>query len=113
MRFNEYQAKAAKFDLFPRGRDLSGNGFVEKVLGLAGEAGETADKVKKVLRDHNGVVSDEDHDAIMLELGDVLWYTAMVATYLDLSFDDVAQANIRKLDERRQNGTLHGEGDER
>ena len=113
MRFNEYQAKAAKFDLFPRGRDMSGNGFVEKVLGLVGEAGEAADKFKKILRDKNGIISNEDREALQAEFGDVLWYLATLTSYLGLSFDDVAQVNIKKLEERRANGVLHGEGDNR
>ena len=113
MKFNEYQGKAIKFDLAKRGRDLNGGGFIEKVLGLTGEAGETADKFKKIIRDKGGVVSNEDRDEIVKELGDVLWYLSAIAAYLDVSFDDVAQINLKKLEDRRKRNMLHGEGDER
>ncbi|MBQ2659672.1 hypothetical protein IJF85_01715, partial [Candidatus Saccharibacteria bacterium] len=76
MKFNEYQAKAIKYDLAKPGRDLTGGGFIEKVLGLTGEAGETADKFKKIIRDKSGQISDEDRYEISKELGDVLWYVS-------------------------------------
>ena len=113
MKFNEYQNKAIKFDLFVPGRNLNGGGFIEKVLGLVGEAGETADKFKKIIRDKSGIVSDEDRLEITKELGDVLWYTATIVDYLGVSFDDVAQINLRKLEDRAKNNKLHGEGDDR
>ena len=113
MKFNEYQSKAIKFDLFKNNASICGNGFLEKVLGLVGEAGETADKFKKIIRDKNGAISDEDRTAIMKELGDVLWYISSIASYLGLSLDDVAQMNIKKLDERDKHNSLHGEGDDR
>ena len=113
MKFNEYQHKAIKFDLFTPGRNLNGGGFIEKVLGLVGEAGETADKFKKILRDKNGQISDEDRLEITKELGDVLWYLASISEYLGVSFDDVAQINLKKLEERAKNNKLHGEGDNR
>lgn len=71
------------------------------VLGLAGEAGEVANKVKKVIRDDDGYVSIEARDAILDELGDVLWYAARVAVELGSSLTEVAQMNVTKLRIRR------------
>ena len=79
MEIDEYQKKAAKYDLFDATNDLKGIGFIEKVLGLVGEAGETADKIKKILRDKGGIPSDEDRDLVIKELGDTLWYLAAIA----------------------------------
>lgn len=113
MEFNEYQERAAKYDLAQETADLKSPGFVEKVLGLVGEAGETADKIKKLIRDKDGVVSDEDKELVTKELGDTLWYIASIARYLDVSLSDVAESNLEKLESRWQRGKLHGEGDER
>lgn len=113
MKFNEYQAKAIKFDLYRNGMSIGNNGLLEKVLGLVGESGETADKFKKIIRDKGGQMTDEDRAEIIKELGDVLWYVSAIATYLDTSFDDVAQTNIKKLEDRAKRGRIHGEGDGR
>jgi NTP pyrophosphatase (non-canonical NTP hydrolase) len=82
-------------------------------LGLAGEAGEVCENVKKTFRDDAGLVSDERRAAIGKELGDVLWYLAQVATELDLDLDDVAAGNLEKLLSRQRRGVLSGSGDER
>lgn len=113
MELNEYQKKAAKYDLSEATTDLKAVGFIEKVLGLAGEAGETADKIKKVLRDKNGVLSDEDKGLITKELGDTLWYIASIARYLGVPLSEVASGNIDKLESRYQRDVIHGEGDKR
>ena len=113
MKFNEYQDKAAKYDLAEASNDLKSVGFIEKVLGLVGEAGETADKIKKILRDKDGVVSDEDRELIVKELGDTLWYIASISRYLEVPLSEVASRNIDKLESRYQRNKLHGEGDER
>ena len=113
MEFDEYQKKAAKYDLAEATSDLKSVGFIEKVLGLVGEAGETADKIKKILRDKDGEASDEDRALVVKELGDTLWYIASIARYFDISLSEVASGNIEKLESRRQRNKLHGEGDER
>jgi NTP pyrophosphatase (non-canonical NTP hydrolase) len=77
-------------------------------LGLVGEAGEFANKVKKITRD-----GDYNHFALMRELGDILWYIAMAADELGISLETIAWDNIEKLTERKIRGTLHGEGDNR
>lgn len=113
MKFNEYQDKAAKYDLAEASADLKSVGFIEKVLGLVGEAGEAADKIKKILRDKDGVISDEDRELIVKELGDTLWYIASISRYLEVPLSEVASRNIDKLESRYQRNKLHGEGDER
>ena len=113
MNFDEYQKKASKYDLAEATADLKAVGFIEKVLGLVGEAGETADKIKKILRDKDGVVSEEDRELIIKELGDTLWYIAAISRYLEVNLSEVANGNITKLEDRYQRNKLHGEGDKR
>lgn len=112
MKFDEYQEKIIKYDTFSK-CGLKEVGFVEKVLGLTGEAGETADKIKKILRDKNGVLTDEDREGICKELGDTLWYLASIARYLDLPLSEVAKKNVDKLEDRFVRNKIHGAGDER
>ena len=113
MGFDEYQERSAKCDLAKATMDPMSAGFIEKILGLTGEAGETADKIKKIVRDKGGVISDDDREAIVKELGDVLWYVAGLARYLEVSLSEVASKNIKKLESRMERGVLHGAGDER
>jgi len=82
-------------------------------LGLINEAGELAGKVKKIFRDKNGQISQEDRQALKYELGDVLWYLAQIATELNLSLQEVAEANLEKLFSRLERGQIQGEGDYR
>lgn len=113
MNLDKYQKRAAEFDLFGTTTDLKSPGFIEKVLGLVGEAGEAADKIKKIIRDKGGCASDEDREAILKELGDVLWYVANLSRYLGASLSEVAESNIEKLSSRKKRNKLHGEGDDR
>jgi NTP pyrophosphatase (non-canonical NTP hydrolase) len=82
-------------------------------LGLCGEAGEVADKVKKVLRDRQGNFSSEVIADLQLELGDVLWYVAQLATELGLELEQIAQANLDKLASRAARNVIGGSGDRR
>ena len=109
MDFNGYQKKAKTTAIYPK----DGNPLWYPALGLAGEAGEVADKVKKVMRDHAGVVTDENRKELVNELGDVLWYMAMMAFELGVDLNDVAETNIRKITSRKQRGVIHGKGDDR
>lgn len=113
MELTDYQKKASRYDFFEPTTDLKSPGFIEKVLGLTGEAGEAADKIKKIIRDKDGVASEEDRAEIVKELGDVLWYVASLARYLDAPLSDVAKGNIDKLESRLQRNKLHGSGDNR
>ena len=82
-------------------------------LGLTSEAGEVAGKVKKVIRDHSGVIDDNAGHAIAQELGDVLWYVAQIASLLNVELADIAAMNIKKLLDRQKNDTIQGSGDDR
>lgn len=113
MELNEYQKKAAETDHFTEVHDLMAPGMLEKVLGLAGEAGEVADDVKKVIRDEEGQLTDENREIIAKELGDVLWYIAGISRYLGYSLEEIAEMNIEKLQSRKERGVLAGSGDNR
>jgi len=115
MDFNEYQRKAMDTDLEGKkeGDDIFYLGFMTKVLGLAGEAGEVTEDVKKILRDKGGKTTDKDREELVLELGDVMWYIAVVADYLGVTMEEVAEKNIEKLVSRKNRGTLSGSGDDR
>lgn len=113
MEFDEYQKKAAKCDFAEASPELMTPGFLEKILGLPGEAGEVTDKFKKIIRDKGGEISAEDKAAIVKELGDVLWYLAGIARYLGVPLSEVAKINVEKLEDRLARNVLHGEGDER
>lgn len=89
------------------------NELLHLVLGLVGESGEVAEKFKKWVRDLDSDESRIDRADIAKELGDVLWYVAVLADYLDLSLDDIAAANLAKLASRQQRGVLSGSGDNR
>ncbi len=115
MTLDEYQSQAITTELMERADKLSANdpAFVAKLLGLVGEAGEVAEKFKKIIRDQEGVISEADKQEIVKELGDVLWYISALASYLDTSLDDVAQTNLQKLFSRRDRGAARGSGDNR
>lgn len=117
MKLNEYQKQAAVTDTFGDKKvvDLSANdpAYVAKILGLVGEAGEVAEKYKKIIRDKKGVISDSDKEDLKKELGDVLWYTALLAKYLGVELEEVAQINLDKLSSRHSRGAIHGKGDNR
>lgn len=109
MNFEEYQKKSRVTAKYPN----AGKNYVYPTLGLAGESGEVAEKIKKVIRDKSGVVDEETREMIKKELGDVLWYVSQIATELGLNLDDIAEHNIEKLYSRMERGKLSGSGDER
>lgn len=83
------------------------------VLGINGEAGEIAEKVKKIIRDKNGEVSEADKQELAKEIGDVLWYLAVFAHHLGVPLQQVAEQNLAKLKSRQERGVLQGSGDNR
>lgn len=109
MDFQEYQEKSRKTAKYPD----AGENYIYPTLGLAGEAGEVAEKIKKVMRDKGGKVDDATREDIKKELGDVLWYITQLAAELNISLDDVAESNIKKLYDRMDRGVLGGNGDNR
>ena len=109
MEFDSYQIKARKTALYPN----LGSNNIYPTLGLVGEAGEVAEKVKKVLRDKNGEFDMESKEAIKKELGDVLWYLSNLCTEFKFSLNDVALLNLEKLKLRSSSGNISGSGDDR
>lgn len=106
--FDDYQKAAHGTAIYPQDAGIS-----YAALGLAGEAGEVANQVKKIIRDDGGTPTRERKAAIAKELGDGLWYFAEVATKLGLQLSDIAKANLKKLYDRKDRGTLQGDGDNR
>lgn len=87
--------------------------IVYPTLGLTNEAGEVAGKIKKIFRDKDGIIGEEERQALKEELGDVLWYLTQICTELGLSLEEVAATNIQKLASRLERGQLKGDGDQR
>lgn len=108
MELNNYQEQAATTAQYPK--EI---GLVYTTLGLSGEAGELANKVKKILRGDYTVDNPDLHDALKQELGDCLWYVAMIASELHVLLDQVAQLNLDKLQDRTERDMVKGSGDNR
>lgn len=108
--FKDYQCETSKTAIYPGQGQLTGLLYVG--LGL-GEAGEIQGKIKKVLRDDNGNISDDKRAAIAKELGDLLWYISQTSTEIGVSLEQIANDNLAKLSSRQQRGTLTGSGDNR
>lgn len=109
MDFNDYQIKAKTTAIYPLEYAI-----VYPTLGLCGESGEVAEKIKKWLRDGGGsVLPEEKLELLKKELGDVLWYLANLADDLGLSLQEIAELNIAKLVDRKNRGVLQGSGDNR
>jgi NTP pyrophosphatase (non-canonical NTP hydrolase) len=106
--FKEYSERALSTAL-----NLDKDDLTYPVLGLAGETGEVAEKVKKVIRDKRGVFTDEDRKAIAVELSDVQWYINRMAWGLGFTLEEIAQMNLDKLADRKKRGVLSGSGDNR
>lgn len=121
MNFNEYQKRAVSTNM--KGVDEENNlpSIARLTLGLAGESGEVAEKVKKILRGDykNSFYVDPNKispviaNSVGKELGDVLWYLAVLAREFGFDLDDIATQNLRKLAKRYTEGKLQGEGDNR
>ena len=109
MNFDDYQQKA-KLTNTMTDSDLAPMYFT---LGLTGEAGEIAEKVKKIIRNQGGDFSQLDREDITKELGDVLWYLAMLADNFGVSLSDVAEKNLAKLADRQARGVIKSTGDNR
>lgn len=111
MDFDEYQALASRTAAF--NTDDETYILMYLCLGMAGEGGEVIEKVKKIVRNDDGVISEEQREALKRELGDVLWYVSELARALHLSFNDVADTNIKKLADRAARNVIKSEGDTR
>ena len=107
--FDLYQVKAEETAIYPN----KGDNLYYPALGLAGEAGEVCEKIKKIMRDHNGLPNKEQKQEIAKELGDVLWYVAALATELNSHLSCIADSNIQKLQSRSKRKVIKGSGDNR
>ena len=113
MNMVDYSQQALSTDLFERTDDIASPAMLEKVFGLCGEAGEVAEKFKKLLRDKGGQATDEDRRELAKELGDILWYINSVGSYLGYDLEQIAQMNLDKVLSRKQRGQTQGSGDNR
>lgn len=109
MKFNEYQQQAATTNIItdPTLQPIC------YALGLCGEAGEVAEIIKKNIRNADGDFLKIDTDNLKKELGDVLWYISMLANNFDIPFNDIAESNIKKLNDRKDRGVIMGVGENR
>jgi|SRR6185312_16347269 len=109
MEFNDYQEWAKTTARYPN----IGRNATYPLLGLGGETGEVMEKFKKLIRDHNNILTDDYKKAIAAELSDVTWYLAMLAFELGYTLEEIIQINIEKLESRKARGVLKGSGDNR
>lgn len=111
MTFDEYQKQSLATVMQNSHNNLIGKTIL--ALGVAGEAGEVADKWKKILAYQNGEATKEDIAELAKEMGDVLWYLAVLAEELGLKLDDIATMNLAKLASRQSRNVISGRGDNR
>ena len=103
-----YQQVAKTTAIYPREQAI-----IYPTLGLTGEAGEVANKVKKIIRDGTNKNNENLVQEISSEIGDVLWYIAVLADDVGVKLSDIANNNLIKLENRKKKGTIHGSGDDR
>ena len=108
MNFTEYQQEARKTAIYPEEFKI-----IYTALGLVGESGEVAEKIKKVIRDKGGNFSTDDKTEIIKELSDALWYVANLAADLDIDLGLIAAVNLEKLRSRQERDKIKGSGDNR
>lgn len=111
MQFKKYEKMAADTDTYTDKTSMER--LLYAALGIAGESGEVAEKLKKILRDEYDLISSLRRDELKDELGDILWYVAKAARELGVSLEDVALANLQKIQSRRRRGKISGSGDHR
>lgn len=108
MNFKEYSEAALSTAL-----NLNKDDIIYPTLGMCGESGEVAEKVKKIIRDKNSVCDENDKHALAKEIGDVLWYINRFAWSIGYELEEIAQMNIDKLKDRERRNVLSGSGDNR
>jgi len=113
MTFEEYQKGAMSTEAMGRPGSITDLSFVAKVLGLVGESGEFADKIKKIYRDNGGQITEDQNRELLKELGDVLWYVSVLADFLGSDVQEVAEMNLAKLADRKKRDQIKGSGDNR
>ncbi len=110
MTFDEYQQKAIVTALPYDDPQMDKTIWA---LGIVGEAGEVAEKWKKIIAYHDGRITEDDKAELAKEIGDVLWYLAVFADRLGVSFEEIADNNLAKLASRHERGIIKGKGDNR
>jgi len=108
MHFSDYERDALATAVYP----MRGQNVIYPTLGLVGEAGEIANKLKKIIRSGQ-ILTPENIQPLLHEIGDVLWYTVALANELGYTLEDAARMNIEKLQSRLKRGTIDGNGDDR
>jgi len=103
-----YQQVAKTTAIYPREQAI-----IYPTLGLTGEAGEVANKVKKIIRDGTNKNNENLVQEISAEIGDCLWYISVLADDIGVKLSDIANSNLEKLENRKKKGTIHGSGDDR
>ena len=111
--FEDYQVATSTTAFYPGAGEGNADALSYTALGLVGEAGEIANKVKKILRDSGGEVSSEVRKDLAKELGDVFWYLARLADEIGYPLEVIAENNLAKLRSRAERGVLSGSGDNR
>ncbi|OGG60146.1 hypothetical protein A2765_01085 [Candidatus Kaiserbacteria bacterium RIFCSPHIGHO2_01_FULL_56_24] len=111
MDFDEYEKLASRTATIDDSKRLYR--LYDLGLGIAGEAGELAEKLKKAIRDDGGEISEERREGLKREIGDVLWYLSQLSNALGFPFSEAAQANITKLEDRLARDKIKGSGDNR
>lgn len=122
MEFEKYQDEASLTAQYPKikvhiphveGELVHNTRWIYPLLGLMGEAGELTEKLKKILRNQNGIVRNEDKEEIGKEIGDILWYLAEISTCLELDLGVLAEQNLKKLQSRVDRDVIKSKGDNR
>lgn len=113
MKYSEYQTATRDTAIYPEAGTGSEIALAYVALGLAGEAGEVANKVKKIIRDNGGEVTPEIVRDLLKEIGDFQWYAARLCDELEADGDEVLLMNLEKLQDRKGRGVLGGSGDTR
>lgn len=108
--FNQYQKQAIKTAI---NQDEDFKNLMYRTLGLVGEAGEVAEKIKKIIRDKESKISEADKQELIKEMGDVLWYLQALSDSLSVPFSEVAEVNLSKIHSRKSRGVTRGSGDNR
>lgn len=113
MKFHDYQTQAISTLTTNHDYGEVSADLMAQVLGLVGESGEVAEKFKKIIRDKEGKLSEDDKRELLKELGDILWYVSAVSVLLGSSLADVAGNNLNKVLGRKARGATKGSGDNR
>lgn len=111
MDFDEYEKLASRTAIFNDSQRLYR--LYDLGLGIAGESGELVEKLKKIIRDDDGKVTEERREALKKEIGDVLWYLSQLSSALGFKFSEAAEANVKKLEDRYARDMIKGSGDNR